>query len=116
MTLQANLFGSMPEQNANKPVHNGTKTSRAASSAIAGSVKTLRGRVYAHLLREREKGATDEEMQFFLGMPGNTQRPRRQELETQGLVIDSGLTRATSSGRLAVVWVCREFAPKKERN
>lgn len=50
-------------------------------------------------------GTTDEEMQWGLEMPANTQRPRRRELQLWGRIIDSGNTRATKSGRQAVVWV-----------
>lgn len=44
-------------------------------------------------------GATDEEIQDFLSMNPSTQRPHR------GLVVDSGRTRLTRSGRKATVWV-----------
>jgi hypothetical protein len=55
-------------------------------------------------------GRTDEEMQKRIPMRENTQRPRRRELQLWGLVVDSGTTRATGSGRQAVVWT---LAPAK---
>jgi hypothetical protein len=117
MVMQASLFGPMTEQNANKmPVHSGTPTSAAAARQIAGHTKTLRAQVFAYFVRRKDLGATDEEVQRALRMPGNTERPRRQELEEQGLVIDSGLKRTTASGREAVVWVLKNYAPKQERN
>jgi hypothetical protein len=82
--------------------HNGTPTSRAAAVAIQPNAGTLRAKVLEWL---REHGpATDEEMQNGIPMPASTQRPRRVELVTAGLVVDSGTTRTTTSGRSAVLW------------
>lgn len=50
-------------------------------------------------------GATDEEIQCALSIPGNTERPRRRELEAAGLIKDSGLRRVTAANREAIVWV-----------
>lgn len=58
-------------------------------------------------------GMTDEELQALLDMPGNSERPRRRELERKGLVRDSGRRRQVRSGRQAIVWVATE-APKTE--
>lgn len=55
-------------------------------------------------------GATDEEVQDWLGMNPSTQRPRRVELVEGGWVCDSGLTRKTRSGTSAVVWALTEKA------
>jgi hypothetical protein len=62
----------------------------------------MRGRVL-ELLRECGP-LTDEEMQVRLEMNPSTQRPRRIELVGMGLVVDSGTTRKTRSGRSAVAW------------
>ena len=77
--------------------HSGSETSRAAA-------------VYRFILARREHGATDCEVQDGLGMAGNTQRPRRQELEKSGLIVKTDRTRATSSGRQAAVWVAKKFS------
>lgn len=115
MTLQQQLFAPIGEQNTNpQPVKGRRDTSRAAAKSVVGHTKTLRGQVYVYISQQREKGATDAEIQMALGMSGNTERPRRQELETQKLIADSGQTRATSSGRPATVWVAKEFAAKKK--
>jgi len=53
-------------------------------------------------------GATDEEIQTWLGMNPSTQRPRRVELVKKGLVVDSGKTRQTRSGRKATVWALKD--------
>lgn len=48
--------------------------------------------------------ATDEEIQRSLKMDGNTERPRRRELELSGKIVDSGKRRKTSTGSPATVW------------
>lgn len=80
-------------------------TSRDAAVRIAKDAETLRQQVYAYIVSRGGHGATDEEGQAKLCMDGNTYRPRRRELETAGVVMDSGQRRATSSGRSAVVWM-----------
>ena len=42
-------------------------------------------------------GKTDAEIQEILGLRGSTERPRRGELVSQGLVVDSGERRNRSS-------------------
>jgi hypothetical protein len=86
------------------PPHNGATTSKAAAAAIALSAHSLREAIYTFLSNRRGQGATDEEIQLALGMHANTQRPRRVELVERGIVVDSGRTRPTRSGRRAVVW------------
>ena len=80
-------------------------TSRAAADGARFFSNKARARVYALLRRQGTTGATDEEMQTSLEMNPNTQRPRRTELVKAGLVVDSGVTRPTVSGRSATVWV-----------
>ena len=84
-------------------------TSMAAAVEIAAKAPTLRGQVLRSL---RDDGpATDEQIQQRLGMGANTERPRRRELQKLGLVVDSGRTRPTLSGRQAVVWAVAEAVP-----
>ena len=100
--------------------HSGGSTSAAAAREIRGEAKTQRRQVLAYLIGRGQDGATDEEMQRDLEMPGNTQRPRRSELEQLRLIeakVEHGfandrhpegihsVTRMTSSGRQAQVWV-----------
>ena len=80
-------------------------TSVAAGRAIAPAAATLRARVFQYLMQREAKGATLDEMEEALQMPGNTLRPRRKELETMGIVIDSGAKRPTRTGKQAIVWV-----------
>ena len=83
--------------------HNGTPTSKAAAKAIEPSAATLRAKVL-DAIRAAPGGLTDEEGQAVTGLKVQTYTPRRGELVKQGLIEDSGGTRATSSGRKAVVW------------
>lgn len=50
-------------------------------------------------------GATDFEIQIALGWDGNTERPRRLELQRAGRIKDSGRKRETPLGGKATVWV-----------
>ena len=80
-------------------------TSRTAAKSIKPVASALRMAVLAFIRGRGWRGATDDEIQIELGMGGNTQRPRRRELEQASMVKDSGLRRLTVSGRAAVVWV-----------
>jgi hypothetical protein len=84
-----------------------TDTRAFAREQIAPSAATLRERVLRFLQSRGAEGATDEEIQHRLFMPGNTERPRRRELEQAGQVYASGYNRVTASGRAAVVWRAR---------
>ena len=87
------------------PYQSHSATSRAAAATWGGRTRAAHARIIAHLTAH--ESATDEEMQDALEMAPNTQRPRRRELEQQAVVEDSGLTRATKSGRKAVLWRLR---------
>lgn len=88
----------------------GSRTSHWAAEGIEPGAGTLRATVYAKL-REFSGGLTDHQMQQMLGMNPSTQRPRRIELCESGLVMDSGRTRPTPSGRKAVVWIALRPKP-----
>lgn len=90
------------------PYQKHSATSKAAATSIVPKAGTLRAMVLEFLKDRRYwgiDGATDEEIQDELEMPQNTARPRRVELVRAGLVIDSGRSRPTKSGRMATVWV-----------
>ncbi len=90
------------------PYQRHSTTSRTAAEKAATSANTLRAKVYEAICTAGSWGATDDELQSALMMNPSTQRPRRIELVKQGLVEDSGKTRATRSGRKATVWIaCR---------
>ena len=87
-------------------------TSVAAKVAIGPVAKNLRQQVFLHLLSLWPSGATLNEIEAALEMPGNTVRPRRIELEKKGFVKDSGLRRVTPTGRNAIVWVVPDAVAK----
>ena len=79
-------------------------TSREAAESIRGDVAvTLRHAVLLYL-QGRADGATDEEIAEGMDLPPNTARPRRVDLVRDMEVHDSGETRTTRSGRMAVGW------------
>jgi hypothetical protein len=81
-----------------------TSADAGASVARSGRARALERQVFDAL---EAAPATDEELEARVDAGGNTIRPRRRSLVQRGLVEDSGLTRATRSGRRAIVWkVC----------
>jgi len=86
-------------------------TSAEAAERAEPRAGTDQALILAALRFAGDYGGTDEEMQNALGMNPSTQRPRRIELVSVGLVVDSGETRPTRSGRRAVVW---RAVPAKE--
>ena len=90
-------------------------TSWLAAFEHPGFRHTLRRRVYLALKAAGWSGHTDDELSEVLDHRINSVNKRRQELRDWGLVVDSGRTRKTSSGSLAIVWVLAEFAKAKEQ-
>ena len=88
----------------------GSATSEAAARSIASHRPELRLRVWCAVELAGWTGITAEELEAACEMPGNTVRPRLVELREDGLVMDSGRTRRTESGRSATIWVTREAA------
>lgn len=78
-------------------------TSLAAAVEIAPAVPTLLAKVRA-AIEAAPNGLTDSEGMEVTGLEGNTYRPRRITLVEEGIVVDSGETRRTASGRKATVW------------
>jgi predicted ArsR family transcriptional regulator len=75
-------------------------TSKAAAEAIKPHVPTMRDKVLACIL---QYPGTDQEIAHRLGIPENSARPRRVELERAGLVRAVN-KKQTSAGRTAYVW------------
>lgn len=90
------------------PAQQHSETSKAAAKAMTGKPSDLARQKVADAIRNAgERGLTDQECEVATGLSGNCVRPRRIELESAGLVVDSGKRRKTASGRMAVVWVRR---------
>lgn len=100
MERQLDLFSPPAPSFDNAPT-----TRAAAQTAIKPDAARLRGQVLAYIRSRGASGATDQEIQEHLDMSGDTERPRRRELQQAGLIVDSGQTRLTPSGRAAVCWV-----------
>jgi hypothetical protein len=87
-----------------EPPHNGTTTSKAAATAIKPTSDNLRARVLDYIASCGESGAIREEVEIALEMSGSTVRPRVLELLKAGKIRElDGVTRATESGRQAVI-------------
>lgn len=98
-------FYTMRRRASQAPAQAHSPTSREAAERIEPAADTLRARVLEHLRACGSRGATDQEIQWALGMDPSTERPRRVELVNAGLVTATdGDTRPTFSGRQAQVW------------
>jgi DNA-binding transcriptional ArsR family regulator len=82
--------------------HRGADTSRAANPSAAEK-RVQRLRVYAGI-RQAYGGATCDELEVALDMRHQTASARITELRKDGLIVDTGLRRATRSGRSARVY------------
>ena len=108
-TMQTVIVKSHPRRvraSASLPYAPGSATSREAAEKAVGTAEAGRARVLS-LLR-RQGPMTLQQIEDALGWNGNTVRPRRKELEAAGLVIDSGKTAKTKSGRNAILWKAAE--------
>ena len=84
-------------------------TSVAAASAIYGRTGSIRRMVWEFIVRCEMNGATDFEIQRTLNLLGDTERPTRQTLEKDGLIMDTGTTRKNAKGHDCIVYrVCDE--------
>jgi hypothetical protein len=85
-------------------------TSAEAKRRNEPSAATQRDLVYGFISDRGAHGATDDEVQVGLNLPGNTQCPRRLELAEAGRIMPNGETRPTRKGRRAAVWVAAPAA------
>ena len=99
-------YGGLP------PHQRHSDTSREAAIEKLSTAQIDRAKVYRYIKDRGVIGATDEEIQDGLGMDGNTERPRRRELQLAGLIEDSGSKMPTRKGRRAVVWVVVPTEPQ----
>lgn len=90
------------------PFEVSSDTSWEAAMSMIFDAENLRERVYRFLELRGDYGATDEEIQRHLGMPANTERPRRRELELMGDICKTNLRRLGVSQRWAAVYTIQE--------
>lgn len=79
-------------------------TRRAAGQSIASAINLIENRILDFLRQRGSRGSTSEEAAEELRIRIQTSSARFSELGKARRIIASG-TRATSSGRLAVVWI-----------
>lgn len=84
-----------------RAVHPVRQETIEALGTIRHRVQHDRSRIYQHLLESGPR--TDEQLADELDMNPNTERPRRGELVSDGLVRKAGVD-LTKSGRKASVW------------
>jgi transcription initiation factor IIE alpha subunit len=84
------------------------ETSIEARAKIEPKIGTLRRKVYELLLNKGLNGMTDQEIEKYLHLEGNTVRPIRGSLVEAGLVMDSGLTRLNDKNNKCIVWRASE--------
>ncbi len=92
----------------NASIHNGTASSKAAADRVRVFATGLRLQVENHIRKQGPRGATDKEIQAALQISGDTERPRRRELQQAGRITAAAETR---NGCKVWVWVDRADAP-----
>lgn len=97
--MEKELFTRTLPFSGNTPLT--ARTSQSAANLL-GNARSLRRKVFV-AIKAAPGGLTDSEIQTHLGMNGNTQRPRRLELQADGL-IESTATRRQDNNRAAAVW------------
>jgi transcription initiation factor IIE alpha subunit len=80
------------------------RTSIEAKEKIEPKIGSLRRKVYELFINRGLDGLTDQEIEKYLHLDGNTVRPIRGSLVTDGFVIDSGTTRNNEKGNRCIVW------------
>lgn len=81
------------------------QTSLPAYESVKETLGNRQKVVFEFIQSRGDVGATLDEMALVLGWAVNKVCGRRQELELKGLIVDSGILRQTSSGKMAKVWV-----------
>jgi hypothetical protein len=80
------------------------QTSIDARKKIEPKIGTLRRKVYELFINRGMNGLTDFEIEKYLHIDGNTVRPIRGSLVTDGYVIETGTTRPNEKGNQCIVW------------
>ena len=89
------------------PYARSSDTSMEAAVEIEPHAGTLLEKVLTEIRRSGVIGRTDDEIEEQLGLRHQTASARRNDLAGRGIIVDSGRTRRTSSGRKATVWVAK---------
>lgn len=106
MSEQLDMFPA-PAKPQRAPYQRRSKTSKAAAEAIEPHLSRLQNVVLFRFRVAGARGLTLEELSAAAELKLQTVCARRRELDKLGLIIDSGRTRQTSSGRAAAVWTIK---------
>lgn len=99
-----------PAPKAARKASSPAETRRAAGAALWPRLNQLQEVVLGFIKARGAEGATDEEIHRLLVMRPDTARARRCELRDRGLIVASGETRPSSTGRDMTVWTVPEHA------
>jgi hypothetical protein len=90
-------------------------TSAQAYALVQPSVPTIRQRIYNYIIERGVNGATADEIEAALNIPGSTVRPRLRELEFDlWRIYLTAATRLTRRGRKACVYVALSGLPNED--
>src|SRR5262245_19853296 len=103
----ASQMGLFEPYRGHAPSVRGSRTSVAAAEAKEPTKATDEGLVLRFLVRRGMDGATNDEIERELGLIHQNASARTRTLVLKGYVRDSGVTRATRTGRQAIVWIAR---------
>lgn len=91
------------------------ETGREAAEAVNEKLGRLQAMVQDAIRGTGPLGLTPEEMAERSGLPRASVQPRFSELKRKGVIVDSGHRRRNpSSGKRAVAWCLKEFAPEQD--
>jgi predicted transcriptional regulator len=80
-------------------------TSAQALASVTPAIPTIRQRIYSYIHERGANGATADEIEAALNIPGSTVRPRLRELEFDlAEIVLTPATRLTRRGRKACVY------------
>ena len=84
------------------------QTSKDAAESMKPTASALRHRILAELQVRGSTGATCDELEQAMDLSHQTCSARLREMALKGAIVDSEKTRATRSGRAAIVWCAKE--------
>ena len=118
MNHEENLDGEMKDgraRNKHYPPSNGIPTSDEAAARIATHAQRQRDIIYSYVIDQYMLGSTAQEASIALDMPIQTVTPRLLEIRKDGLLVDSGEKRMTTSNRRAIVWIDSRYIVPDDR-
>lgn len=86
-------------------------TSAGTAEAMREPMRGMRRKIYNSIDAQGRAGMTCEEVEKALDAKHQTASAAIATMQGQGLIVDSGIRRATSSGRPAAVWVSAKNCP-----